>query len=377
MPLGRIGGIPVRLQASWLVVTAVVVLLYSPLLQQAIPGVGTGAYLVALVFCVLLAISVLLHELAHAGAARAFGWPVTRITLSLTGGHTSFGRARTTWPASTTVSLAGPTANLVLAGIGYAVLQLLPALGAQLSGQVVWTLVSLTAVANLFVALFNLLPGLPLDGGRVVEGLVWGLSGRETTGTAVAAWTGRLTCVLIVTGLLLTGLWRSPLTLVISALLVWMLLSGAAGGLRQARATKAMRGLTAGELAAAAFGIPAELPLARVRETVADTGAGTIVVGQGPDGTPVGVLDEQLLRSIPAAEHDAAPLSRALLGIGPAAVLDRRLAGRELLETAARADSPVLVVVDETGTVVGVLTARQLNELLAEGGLIRPDGRPR
>lgn len=377
VPLGRIGGIPLRLQPSWLIVTAVVVALYSPILQRAIPGVGAGAYLVALGFCVLLAISVLLHELAHAGAARAFGWPVTRIVLSLTGGHTSFGRARTTWPASTAVSLAGPTANLVLAGIGFAALRLLPAPDAQLSSQVSWTLISLTAAANLFVALFNLLPGLPLDGGRVLEGLVWGLSGRETTGTAAAAWAGRVTSVLIVTALLVTGLWRSPLTLVIAGLLVWMLLGGAAEGLRQARATRAMRGLSAGELAASAVAVPAGLPMARVRETVAGLGPGTIVVGQGTDGRPVGVLDEQLLRSIPADEHDAAPLSRALLRIAPAAVLDRRLAGRELLETAARADSPVLVVVDEAGAVVGVMTARQLNRLLAEGGLLRPDGRPR
>lgn len=377
--LGRIGGMPVCVSSSWLLISVVVVVLYGPVLSRSLPELGAGAYLVALGFCVLLAASVLLHELAHAGAARAFGWPVDRIVLSIMGGHTAFGRTTPRWGASTVVSLVGPAVNLVLAGVGFA---LLPALeGATLpdgatAARIAWSLLSLTAAANLVVGVFNLLPGLPLDGGRVLEGLVWGLTGRQRLGTAAAAWAGRLSAVALVSLVLLAGAWRSPLSVVITGFLVWMLVAGASDGLRRARATSAMEGLTALSLAQPAVGIPAGLSLGQVEQTAAALEPGTAVVGL-QEGMPVGVLDGGRLSRIPEAQRGRTQLAQALLPVRPEAVLPEALGGHDLLEAAARARSPVMVIVDADGAVTATLAAARINARLEAAGLIRPDGSPR
>lgn len=379
VPLGRIAGMPLYLQSSWLIISVLVVVLYGPILRRSMPELGIGAYAVALGFCLLLGISVLLHELAHAGAARAFGWPVDRIVLSIAGGHTAFGRTNPRWWASTVVSVVGPIVNLLIAAAGFA---LLPGLGeaAQADGamaaRIGWSVLSLTATANLLVGFFNLVPGLPLDGGRVVEGLVWGLTGRERLGTVAAAWMGRLCAVAIVTAVLLLGLWQRPLSLVVAGLLVWMLVSGAADGLRRSKATAAMEGRTALGLSQPAVGIPAGLSLRAVEQTAAQLEPGTSVVGM-EDGIPVGVLDGGRLSAVPAHERAAAPLSHALLPIRPAAILSDQLSGHDLLEAAVRCASPVMVVVDAEGTVVGTLSAARLNAELERSGLIRPDGSAR
>ena len=122
VPLGRIAGMPLYLQSSWLIICVLVVALYGPILRRSMPELGLGAFVVAFGFCVLLGISVLLHELAHAGAARAFGWPVDRIVLSIMGGHTAFGRTHPRWWASTVVSIVGPIVNLLIAAVGFALL---------------------------------------------------------------------------------------------------------------------------------------------------------------------------------------------------------------------------------------------------------------
>ena len=379
VPLGRIAGMPLHLQSSWLIISFLVVLLYGPVLRRSMPELGLGAYAVALGFCLLLGVSVLLHELAHAGAARAFGWPVDRIVLSIAGGHTAFGRTNPRWWASTVVSVVGPIVNLLIAAVGFA---LLPGLGeaAQVDGAMVarigWSVLSLTSTANLLVGLFNLVPGLPLDGGRVVEGLVWGLTGSERMGTVAAAWTGRLCAVAIVTAVLLLGMWQRPLSLIVAGLLVWMLVSGAADGLRRSKASAAMEGRTALGLSQPAVGIPAGQSLRAVEQTAAQLEPGTSVVGM-EDGIPVGVLDGGRLSAVPSHERAASPLSRALLPIRPSAILPEELSGHDLLEAAVRCASPVMVVVDAEGTVIGTLSAARLNAELERSGLIRPDGSAR
>lgn len=379
VPLGRIAGMPLYLQSSWLIVCLLVVVLYGPIVRRSMPELGIGAYAVAFGFCLLLGISVLLHELAHAGAARAFGWPVDRIVLSLMGGHTAFGRTSPRWGASAVVSIVGPVVNLLIAVVGFAVL---PGLGeaaqaeGALAARICWSVLSLTSTANLLVGMFNLVPGLPLDGGRVVEALVWGLTGRERLGTVAAAWTGRLTAVAIVTAVLLLGLWQRPLSLIVAGLLVWMLISGAADGLRRSKASAAMEGRTALSLSQPAVGIPAGLSLRAVEQTAMQLEPGTSVVGMD-DGLPVGVLDGARLGAVPAQDRAASPLSSALLPIGPAAILPEELCGHDLLEAAVRCASPVMVIVDAEGTVTGTLAASRLNTLLEHAGLIGSDGSSR
>lgn len=378
--LGRVGGFPLLLDRSWFVIAAVIILLYSPVLGRVLPNIGGWSYAVAAAFCLLLALSVLLHEWAHAWTARAFGWPVTHITLSLMGGHTSFGATRTSWLASLVISVAGPVANILLGLAGWVAVAALQPLEAGGAFNVVLVLVELTSWANWFVGIFNLIPGLPLDGGRALEAVVWGITGREFVGTAVAAWTGRVIAVLAVAWILVSGLWRSIPLLILAGLLVWMLWAGAASSLRRARAARAMSGIRAVDLMEPAIAVPAETTLATVEailrgafsnpaDTVAEPGPVAVLAMDGQDC--VGMLN-------PARVTAEDPHQRAHLALGEVmdpvtgnVVIPSDLAELNLLEATARSAQPMFVVVDGHGTPVGVLRAARLNTVLREAGLLR------
>lgn len=231
--VGRIAGTPVRLQYSWFVITAVILLLFGPQVQRIFPEIGVLAYVVALGYAVLLLFSVLAHEAAHALTARAFGWPSTEIELNLWGGHTQFLTRSATPGKSLAVSLAGPAANLVIAGLGWATIEALEPSG------VLGMLASVTVLVNFLVGVFNLLPGLPLDGGRIVESLVWRATGSQDRGMLAAGWAGRIVVVALAGGALIlvaTGALRGSLVLVVVTTMVcFFLWQGATATIRGAR----------------------------------------------------------------------------------------------------------------------------------------------
>lgn len=368
VPLGRIGGVPVTLSWSWFVIAAVTVLLYTPVLMEAYPRLGALNYAAALGFALTLALSVLLHELAHAWTGRAFGWPTGRIVLSLLGGHTHFGDVRSTPLASAVVSLAGPAVNLALGLAGWTVLRTgepAPTLG--------WVLLDLTTWANLIVGVFNVLPGLPLDGGRVVEALVWAATGREQHGTVVAAWTGRLLAVGIVAATALTGLWRQPVALVLVVLVAGFMWQGAGASLRAAAVLSRMHGVSAAALAEPAVAVPAEATLAHTDRVVTEHLAHAAVPGGpvphvlavSPDRQVVGLLVPAAADAVPADRRAGTPLTSVLQHLPADAVLDAGLREESLLRAVAAREYPHYVVTGPGGALVGVLRSAALERLLA------------
>lgn len=230
----RIAGVPVRFRASWFLVSGAIVLLFGPQVQRIFPELGLLAYAVAFGYALLLMLSVLAHELAHALAARSFGWPATEIELNLWGGHTEFLAHRATPVKSLAVSLAGPAANLVIAGLGWYFSGLF-----ELTG-VAALLVQVTVLVNFMVGVFNLLPGLPLDGGRIVESAVWGATGSQDRGLRAAGWGGRVVVVLLLSGLavlVITGVREISLVVVVVAVMVsFFLWQGASESIKVANA---------------------------------------------------------------------------------------------------------------------------------------------
>ena len=179
--IGRVLGVPIYIAPSWFVVAAVVMLAFEPTVAR-VSDVGRPAtYVVAGAFVVLLLVSGLVHELAHAGAAIALGMRVKEIVATLWGGHTQFEDHAPTAARSAVVAVVGPVSNGVLALVGLGLLT-------QLDGGVGRLLVLALAVTNGLVAVFNLAPGLPLDGGRLVESAVWAATGQRWRGTVVAGW---------------------------------------------------------------------------------------------------------------------------------------------------------------------------------------------
>ncbi|MGQ1797250.1 site-2 protease family protein [Kocuria oceani] len=369
VPLGRIGGVPVTLSWSWFVIAAVTVLLYTPVLLRAYPELGALNYAASLGFALTLALSVLLHELAHAWTGRAFGWPTGRIVLSLLGGHTHFGDVRTTPLASAAVSLAGPAVNLVLGLAGWALLRTAdpaPSLG--------WVLLDLTTWANLIVGLFNVLPGLPLDGGRVVESVVWALTGREHRGTVVAAWAGRVLAVLLLVGTAATDLWRQAPALVLVVLIAAFMWQGAGASLRSARILSRLHGVSATALAEPALSVPHDASLARTDQLVVThlaarhPGAGGAVphvVAVDAGGRPVGLLVPAAADAVPDDRRAGTPLGAVLERLPEGAMLPGELQGESLLRAVARTEHPRYVVTGPGGAPAGVLRSAALERLLA------------
>ena len=179
--VGQVAGVPVLVSQSWLLIAALVTVLFG---QQLAPVLGAVGYLVALGYAGALFLAVLVHEAAHAVAARAVGLPPTHIVITFWGGHTQFESEAASAGRSVLVAVVGPLANGVLAAVAWVLA------GAVDGGAVAGRLLLAFTITNLFLAVFNLLPGLPLDGGRVLEALVWRITGSRSTGTLVAGWAG-------------------------------------------------------------------------------------------------------------------------------------------------------------------------------------------
>lgn len=180
--LGRVWSVPIRVRPGAVLMGLVLVALFAPRLDDA--GFGRP-WLVAVLAVASLYLSVLLHEVAHVAAARRYGLPVHSVTLHLLGGETLLESDSATARQELVTAISGPAASAVvgLAGLG-AGAAVAPGSSAEVLTTLGWI--------NLLVAGINLLPALPLDGGRVVRAIAWAVTGRERTGIVVAAWTGRL-----------------------------------------------------------------------------------------------------------------------------------------------------------------------------------------
>jgi len=190
MRIGRPFGIPVFISPYWFVIAGLFVFLYARgLVESSVPG--SLRYPVAAAFVVLLYASVLVHELSHSLVARGFGLPVRRILLYPLGGFSEIEQEPPTPGREFLVSAAGPAISLALAAGGYALSRAVP------DGSVPWVLFRQLFIANLLVGVFNLLPGLPLDGGRMLRAGVWKVTGRAAQATVVAAWAGRVLAVAV------------------------------------------------------------------------------------------------------------------------------------------------------------------------------------
>lgn len=200
--LGRVAGVEVRLDWSLLIVfTLIAMALAGGLLPRWHPDWGqTKVLATAIVAAMLFLASILLHELAHAVVGRRLGVEIRRITLFVFGGMAHMEGEPRTWGAELGMAIAGPLASLGLGLLCLILAQLIagpialdpddPAQGLAQVGPVATLLLWLGPV-NIILGLFNLVPGFPLDGGRVLRALLWGLTGDLTRSTLLAATVGQ------------------------------------------------------------------------------------------------------------------------------------------------------------------------------------------
>jgi Zn-dependent protease len=358
--IGRVAGAPVIVTRSWFLAAVVLTLLFVPNVQTVAPGLGAGAYVVAFVFVLLLFGSVFLHEVAHALVARARGQKVTELAVTLWGGHTAYTGGLGRPLDGFLVAVVGPLTNLALAAGFWFAFQASPVM--NVPTLLLWA----GAASNAFVGAFNLLPGLPLDGGQILESLVWAVTGRRTTGTIVAGWVGRVVAV----GVLLWAL-ALPLvqgtapnitTVVWSALIGAFLWAGAGAAITNGRRREAVAGLSAAALAAPAVPVPIGSTVADALSARATAGVGDPapapyrVVVVGHDQVPIAVLDDDAVATVPVAAQNVTQVDAVAVPFVPGSAVHPGMSGTDLLNHLAQTSRGArLVPVVDDGRVTGVL----------------------
>ncbi len=299
--IGRISGIDIAIHPTWLIAVIFIGWTIGSLFERSYSSWSPAQYWTgAVIGSLALFASVLVHELAHSITAQRLGLPVEGITLFIFGGVSQirgkYRRARDEF----LVAFAGPLSSLILGGVALlAWVTLRPDRG---DPSLLLGIIFYLGVMNVLLGVFNLLPGFPLDGGRVLRSIVWGWSKNEGTATRVAAGVGNL----IAWGLIGIGVLRFVDGDAIGG--IWMVFIGlflqsAARGERQAERIRSAAGQV--PLRAAVQRTP---QMADATDRLTDVMANIVergfqqVVPVIEDGTPVGFFTVEDARRFPASE---------------------------------------------------------------------------
>jgi Zn-dependent protease len=358
--IARLFGIPVYISPYWFVIAGVFIIIYANDLAATLHGVTR--FVVAAAFVVLLYVSVLIHEVSHCVVARGYGLPVRRILLYPLGGFSEIEREPQTPGREFLVSAAGPALSLVLAAAGYGLMRVVP------PDTIAGTLVSQLRWANLVVGIFNLLPGLPLDGGRMLRALIWKLTGRPATSTIAAAWAGRVIAVALLVIPFVTGRVNgtggdlvSVVWLAVIAAFMW---TGAGQAIKATRFRERIPALQARRLARKAISVAATTPLAEALRRAEENQARAVVVVDHED-KPIAIVNETAVMATPPQRRpwiEAGSLARTL---EPDLVLSADLSGLALLDAIRRSPATEYLLVEPSGQVYGVLATRDVDHAFA------------
>ena len=306
--LGRIGGVEVRINWSWLVIFALIVWTLSDgVFPSTNPGLSGNTHLaMAIVAALLFVVSILLHELGHAWEARREGLEVDGITLWLFGGVSQFKGGFPSAGAEFRIAIAGPLVSLVL-GVVF-VLIAIAGLPSAVDGVAAWL-----GYINLALLVFNLIPALPLDGGRVLRAALWQSKGDLAWATRVGTDIGRVFGYLFIGLGLAMFIFQGSFSGAWLAFIGWFLLQAATAEARYIATEAALHGLRVRDL--------------MVRDPV--TVDGDLTVGQFMDevarsrrfttypvvdgGRPIGLLAFGSVAALPRSEWDSRRVREAML----------------------------------------------------------------
>ncbi|GAA5010171.1 site-2 protease family protein [Streptomyces siamensis] len=361
--MGRPFGVPVYVAPSWFLVAALITWVFGGQLDRVLPELGAARYLVSLFFAVAFYASVLVHELAHTVAALRFKLPVRRIQLQFFGGVSEIEKEAETPGREFVLAFVGPLLSLVLSGVFYLAMQTVE------PGTVPGVLLAGLMISNLIVAAFNLLPGLPLDGGRMLRAVVWKLTGKPMSGTVAAAWFGRALAVSVLIGLpLLTqsgmigdapddiGGMDTVTDALLAAILAAIIWTGAGNSLRMARLREHLPELRARSLTRRAVPVETDTPLSEALRRANEVGARALVVVDA-DGEPLSLVREAAIVGVPEHRRPWVAVSGLAQDLTDGMRVSAELAGEELLDVLRATPATEYLVVEESGEIYGVLSA--------------------
>jgi Zn-dependent protease len=358
--IGRVAGIDIAIHPSWLIIALLVVwsLAVVQLPEESRGWSQTQYWIVASVTALLFFASVLAHELSHAVLARRLGLRVKGITLFIFGGATQIDAEAARARDEALIALAGPLTSLVLGGLLFAG-------AAVVEQEQARVLFEWLGFINVALGVFNLIPGFPMDGGRVLRAILWRVRGDRLVATRNAATVGRAFAFLLViggvglaitTGQLFNGLWL--------ALIGWFLSNAAEATATQAGIERSLRGVRVRDV------MDAEPPSVSPNEPVSDLINERLLRGEHrsflvrhDDGGLAGIVTLDDVRRVPREERDRRRVTDVmtryaqLATVGPDEPVVEAL---RMLQEREVAQLPV--VVDGGRTVVGLLT---------RGGILR------
>lgn len=375
--MGRPFGVPVYVAPSWFLVAALITWVFGGQLDRVLPELGTARYLVSLFFAIAFYASVLVHELAHTVVALRYKLPVRRIQLQFFGGVSEIEKESETPGREFLLAFVGPLLSLVLAGVFYVGMKFVA------PGTVPGVLLAGLMISNLLVAAFNLLPGLPLDGGRMLRAVVWKITGRPMSGTVAAAWVGRALAVVTLIGLpLLTHsgtFGNDPGDLsgmdtitdaLLAAILAAIIWTGAGNSLRMARLREHLPELRARTLTRRAVPVESATPLSEALRRANEAGARALVVVDG-HGEPKGIVRETAIVAVPEHRRPWVAVSGLAQDLTEGMKVSAELSGEALLDRLKACPATEYLVLEETGEIYGVLSTADVERAFV-AALARP-----
>jgi Zn-dependent protease/predicted transcriptional regulator len=363
LKIGRVLGIPIYLHSSWFLIFALITYSYASELALTHSGWSDPQrWAVGVLVSLLFFSSLLFHELSHSVVAMHFRIPVASITLFVFGGIARITREPDSAGQEFQIAAAGPLSSYLLAG-GFFLLAMLSPRGSMpkaVGETLSWI--------NLGLATFNLLPGFPLDGGRIFRSIVWGITKNYTRSTRIAARGGQVIAFAMMgAGLFIAvrsfssggdvvgGLWL--------AFIGFYLLSAARQSYVQVEAHGALEGLRVADIMTAELpSVPRDITLEEYAQEVARTGRRAHLVVSS-DGQLAGLMTVEALQAVPRDEWDMTSVQAAMLsrdGLQWAAPEESALA---LLERMRNADVEEMAVVNG-GNLVGLVTRDSITRVV-------------
>ena len=360
LTLGRLGGVQIRIHWSWLVVFALIVWsLAETVFPSQNPELSDSVHLAMAVAAALLFFaSVLLHELGHAWQARRDGLEIDGITLWLFGGVAQFKGAFPNPGAEFRIAVAGPLVTVVLSG-GFALLAL-AGLPSAVDGVAAWL-----GYINLTLLVFNLIPALPLDGGRVLRSALWRTRGDLGWATRVAADVGRgFGYLFIALGVLMfivegsfSGAWL--------AFIGWFLLQAATAEARYVATEQALAGLHVRDLMVRnPVVVDPDITVGRFMDEVASSRRFTTypVVDRG--GRPIGLLAFSSVAAVPRSEWDTLRVRDTMIALDQVPLLAESTSAVEALADLSSRPGQNRGLVVNNGDLDGLLSITDLARAL-------------
>jgi Zn-dependent protease/CBS domain-containing protein len=350
--IARIAGINIEANVSWLVV--VVLLAFSLAVTwfpSAAPRQSAATYwILGFIASLLLFASVLLHELAHSLVARARGLPVSSITLFIFGGVSNLQQEPQSPGVEFVMAIVGPLTSLVIGGVS-----LFLGLAIGHNSPLVSAVLNYLGIANLLLGVFNLIPGFPLDGGRVLRSILWKATGSMQKATRWASLVGQAVAYLFIlwgilqlfTGNFIGGLWIG--------FIGWFLLQAAQAANSQVMLDSVFKGATVGQLMSPPPATaPANISLQQlVDEYILPLGIRSIPVVQGDQ--LVGLITLSDIRHVPREQWPQTPVGYAMIPLDRLHAVRPQQGLNEVLPLMAGNDVNQLPVVDN-GRLVGMLS---------------------